>query len=258
MAVTLINSISSIPGSPTAGDIVRFSAAITAGIPSTVKKANGTTRETAIVVGSEYRYIGTNWLKIGGDEIVTTPLKDATVLASSEFEDMIMGAVHNSQNSGRLRQFGASLLHQALQVANPLGLTIEDIDIFSRDYGSELWIPNAPVLGTAIDLDIKEGTTRHSFADDYFAYSIVFTNQQTNDSSKRIANAFMTQAQLDLELPTDYQATVGSFISLGISSGGAIDFRKLSDTSIAFRSISTSDYLHKIIGHKFTVELETP
>ena len=125
MATTLINAISDIPASPTAGDIIRFGTAITSGIPNKVKKANGTTRETIIIVGSEYRYIGTNWMKIGGDEIETTPLKDITTLAESEFETMIMGAVHNAQNSGRLRKFGLSLLHQALLEVNPLSFELE-------------------------------------------------------------------------------------------------------------------------------------
>ena len=75
MAVDLINAVSNIPASPTAGDVIRFGTAITSGIPSNVKKANGTTTETAISVGDEYRYISTNWMKIGGDPIPTTTIE---------------------------------------------------------------------------------------------------------------------------------------------------------------------------------------
>ena len=73
---------------------------------------------------------------------------------------MIMGAVHNELNSGRLRKFGSSILHQALQEANPLKITYEETDIFSRDFGSQLSIARSDIT---IDLDIKTGQTRHSF-----------------------------------------------------------------------------------------------
>ena len=137
MAATLINAVADIPASPTAGDIIRFGTQITSGIPSSVKKANGTTTETLITVGSEYRYISTNWMRIGGDVIITTPLKDADLLDSGEFADAILGAVHNDLSSGELRQFGLSLFHQALQSVNPLEVSLETTAIFERVYGSE-------------------------------------------------------------------------------------------------------------------------
>ena len=235
MAVTLINSISSIPGSPTAGDIVRFSAAITAGIPSTVKKANGTTRETAIVVGSEYRYIGTNWLKIGGDEIVTTPLKDATVLASSEFEDMIMGAVHNDQNSGRLRQFGASLLHQALQAANPLELTIETDVIFAQDIAT---------AGT-YNLSIESGSTRYSFVDYQLLVIEIATSQTVNPTTSMI-------------LAKEWNDVYDSSRQVLISTGTAqVSTYKVSDTSF-YSSVHNNVSVQRIVGLKINFALETP
>ena len=238
MAVTLINSISSIPGSPTAGDIIRFSVVITSGIPSTVKKANGTTRETTIAVGSEYRYIGTNWLKIGGDEIVTTPLKDATVLASSEFGNMIMAAVHNSQNAGRLRQFGASLLHQALQEANPLEGSTERIILFneSTNAGNN-------------NLGIRTGVIRHSFNDDYFA--IAFIGTQSN-----FPNDSFPLLYIPIEIWDDTNSGQRlQYFTRGTSVGTAYIY-KVSNTSFNINAPVPADL--KIYGYKLSFALETP
>ena len=179
MAVSLINSIANIPMSPDDGDIIRFSVAITSGIPNTVKKANGTTTETAIVVGAEYRYIGANWLKIGGDEIETTPLRNATTLdVSSEAADAILGAVHNAQASGRLRQFGFAVAHQALQAANPLSI------------GRVTLYDGNPSSGTN-NLDIRTGSTRHNFTDDYFLIELLaeYSNQRNNHNAQKLIGA---------------------------------------------------------------------
>ena len=93
----------------------------------------------------------------------TTPLKDQPVLAPSEFENAILGAVHNDTANGRLRKLGMAILHQALQSANPLGFTTEETVIYSEKNVS---------AGTDISLDIKSGSTRHSFADGYSFISV--------------------------------------------------------------------------------------
>ena len=264
MAATLVNAVADIPASPTAGDIVRFGTAITSGIPSNVKKANGTTTETLITVGSEYRYIGTNWMRIGGDVIETTPLKDATVLASSEFADAILGAVHNDLVSGKLRQFGMSLLHQALQDVNPIQVSLETTAIFERDYGSEVDIPNRTESYGTINLDIESGNTRHSFADGYFGYLFIFVNSQTDNTSKEIMPLFVWQEDIDISYPSNYHADRGTGNILGkrgTTNPYIIHIRKVNDTSFKtqFYTVQTEElYLQKIIGYKLETSLETP
>ena len=261
MAATLVNAVADIPASPTAGDIVRFGTAISTGIPSNVKKANGTTTETLITVGSEYRYIGTNWMRIGGDVIDTTPLKDASVLDSGEFADMVMGAIHNDLASGELRQFGASLLHQALQDVNPIEVSLETTAIFERDYGSEINIPNVSGNPVIINLDIDSGSIRHSFADGYFGYRFIFTNSQTNNASKSIMPMFLWQEDIDISYPSGYDTDRGTFHPLAnlVNTDFDISIRKINDTS--FRAAKTGAfglYIQKIIGYKLEASLETP
>ena len=264
MAATLVNAVADIPASPTAGDIVRFGTAITTGIPSNVKKANGTTTETLITVGSEYRYIGTNWMRIGGDVIETTPLKDATVLGSSEFADAILGAVHNDLVSGKLRQFGVSILHQALQDVNPIEVGLETTAIFERTYGSELYIPHSNENVLTINLDIETGTTRHSFADGYFGYLFILVNSQTNNTNKELVPLFIWQESIDISYPPNFDADKGTVHILGIESGSSthtrILIRKVNNTSFKSTHLNLNDdlYLQKIIGYKLETSLETP
>ena len=241
MAIDLINAISAIPSSPDEGDIIRFSTSITSGIPNIVKKANGTTRETSIIVGGEYRYIGTNWLKIGGDEIQTTPLKDATVLVESEFENMIMGAVHNSQNSGRLRQLGASILHQALQAANPLSLQFENDIIFENDINSS---------GT-YNLDIRTGSTPYTFTD---YQSLVFesgTSPIDTAHATYLIPRSVFETEYDSSRPLRVAAQAG-----GNSSSPEI--YRVSNTSFYCMLGNNAYSIQKIIGIKVNLNLETP
>ena len=252
MAATLVNAVADIPASPTAGDIVRFGTAISTGIPSNVKKANGTTTEILITVGSEYRYIGTNWMRIGGDVIETIPLKDASVLASAEFASAIMGAVHNDLDSGKLRQFGMSLLHQALQSVNPITVGLETTAIFERDYGSETEIASP----TTINLDIESGITRHSFADGYFGYLFIVVNQTADNINKRIYPFIMFQEEIDIIYPSNYTANYGTEYNIG---SNRVSIRKINNTSFyARRTGASSPYLQKIIGYKLETSLETP
>ena len=258
MAATLINAVADIPASPTAGDIIRFGTEITSGIPSSVKKANGTTTETLITVGSEYRYISTNWMRIGGDVIITTPLKDADVLASGEFADAILGAVHNDLVSGELRQFGFSLLHQALQSVNPLEVGLETTTIFERDYGSEASI--ARTSFTTINLDIESGVIRHSFADGYFGYLFIFTDQTTDNVSKSLGSIFLLQEVIDASYPTNYHADYGFNYDVRFDTlATRVSIRKINNTSFKARAPDiTGFYLQKIIGYKLEAGLQTP
>ena len=248
MAATLVNAVADIPASPTAGDIVRFGTAISTGIPSNVKKANGTTTETSITVGSEYRYIGTNWMRIGGDVIETTPLKDASVLDSGEFASMILGAVHNDLDSGELRQFGTSLLHQALQSANPIQVGLETTIMFERNYGSEV------ALSGTINLDIESGTIRHSFNGGYFGYLFIVTEHQAASTAKRLYPRFIWQEDIDIVYPTGDDPIFGT--AHNMSSSRLFFIRKINNTSFEGRTSDT--YLQKIIGYKLAVSLETP
>ena len=252
MAVTLINAVADIPASPTAGDIIRFGTAITSGIPSSVKKANGTTTETAILVGSEYRYIGTNWLRIGGDPIQSSPLKDASTLADGEFETAILGAVSNGLNSGRIRKFGFEKAQQALQAENPIQIDIEGTEILQRAYGSEIE-GSSLSPGSTVNLDIREGTTRHSFADGYFGYLFIFVNHRTNNASKSIYRVFMMQEEIDISYPPNYSENSGLIGPITSTNNFAI--RKINNTSFKFFG---GDTLQKIIGYKLELSLQTP
>ncbi|MDE0398880.1 MAG: hypothetical protein OXL96_13880 [Candidatus Poribacteria bacterium] len=69
-AFTKINAVSDIPSSRMKGDVIRISTAIASNIPAILRGRDGTTTETALQVGNEYRWDGTNYVKIGdGDSI---------------------------------------------------------------------------------------------------------------------------------------------------------------------------------------------
>ena len=177
MASTLINTIAQIPSNPDPGDIIRFGAVITTGIPNTIKKADGATTENRIGIGNEYRWYGTNWLKIGGDSIETIPLKDATILDSSEFENMIMAAVHNNKNSGRLRKFGSSILHRALQSANALGFHFETI--YNETVPNNIKGRTPSIPEGNINLDYKSGSSGPRYSFDDYIFLVFFAIRET-------------------------------------------------------------------------------
>ena len=257
MAVHLINSIASIPASPAAGDIIRFSAAITTGIPSTLKKVDGTTTETAIAVGSEYRYYGGPqlWLKIGSD-VSATPLKDVSVLASTEFSSAILAAVHNETASGRIRKFGMSILHKALQAVNPLQLTFEHVTLYNKTAHADLPTASKTV---PVQLDIRTGVTRHSFEDGYFAFTFFMTRAAYSDRTpvgfRFNREKFVFKARWDAT-----QQSGGETIK--ITDQGATrlpGFYKASDTSFyAWTDLNFKTDIYKVVGHKLSLGLKTP
>ena len=254
MAVHLINAISAIPASPAAGDIIRFSAAITTGIPSTLKKVDGTTTETAIAVGSEYRYYGTNWLKIGSD-VSATPLKDVSVLASTEFSTAILAAVHNETASGRIRKFGMSILHKALQAVNPLQFSIEDVTLYNRTAITDLPQSSNTV---PISLDIRTGVTRHNFDDGYFAFT--FLGRRTTYTTKS-ANAYRYQVERFI-LKHRWFATQDGNEVINLNDSGVTDTPRIwkasNTTFFAHAGVNKVTGLYSIIGHKLKLGLQTP
>ena len=255
MAVHLISAISAIPASPAAGDIIRFSAAITTGIPSTLKKVDGTTTETAIAVGSEYRYYGTNWLKIGSD-VSATPLKDVSVLASTEFSNAIMAAVHNETASGRIRKFGMSILHKALQAVNPLQLTFEHVTLYERTAQADL--PDGSTVNP-VSLDIRTGVTRHNFNDGYFAFS--FFSHRLNYTSRNPDGFYFAASRFVFKDRWDAtQQSAGEVIQFYDIGGQRLPgLWKASNTS--FYVWTDSGYninIYKIVGHKLKIGLKTP
>ena len=85
-------------------------------------------------------------------------LKDLVDLANTERGTALMAAVSDDTNSGEGRKFTMAQLAQALQAVNALTVTTEQVTLFDGD----------PVNGNN-NLDIESGSTRHSFADGYFA-----------------------------------------------------------------------------------------
>ncbi len=253
MAVHLISAISAIPASPAAGDIIRFSAAITTGIPSTLKKVDGTTTETAIAVGSEYRYYGTNWLKIGSD-VSATPLKDVSVLASTEFSNAILAAVHNETASGRIRKFGMSILHKALQAVNPLQLQLETVTLYEVTSNDDIPISS---ITNPIQLDIKQGITRHNFNDGYFAFEIY---KGRDPYSPRNPDGYAHDESI-IVFKDRWFATQQS-------GGEVIKFAGTSKVPTVWKASNTSFFgwaesgfktdIFKIEGHRLTLNLKTP
>ena len=255
MAVHLISSIAQIPASPAAGDIIRFSAAITTGIPSTLKKIDGTTQETAIGVGSEYRYFSPNWLKIGSD-VSATPLKDAPVLAATEFSNAILAAVHNETASGRIRKFGIAILHKALQAVNPLQLEFEDVVLYERTADADIPESSATL---PIDLDIKTGVTRHNFNDGYYAFTFF-----------RGRNSYATRNPDGFNHSDDRFVSKARWFATQKAGGEVVRFSdagvtrlpsvwKASDTSFfAYVDVGFKNTIFKVVGHKLTLGLQTP
>lgn len=242
MAVSLINAVANIPedANSSDGDIIRFSTTITSNIPSKVKKADGTTTEDDIKAGYEYRRITSGssvlWMKIGGDPLQITPLKDVLTLASGDFENAIIGAVHNSANSGRIRKLGLSLLHRALQSVNPLELSITTEIIFAQDIAS---------AGT-YNLSIKTGSERYKFSD----YQFLIFECGWDQTEPLFPSAIPTEA-----FENRYTSTKSARIRA--EGSGTVEFYRVSDTS--FYSTITGDFsIQRILGVKVGVALETP
>ena len=166
----------------------------------------------------------------------TTPLKDQPVLAPSEFENAILGAVHNDTANGRLRKLGMAILHQALQAANPLGFTTEETVIYSEKSTS---------VSTDISLDIKSGSTRHSFAD---SYSFIATERFFGNKVEHrlipigVFNLLNNSRRLALYEYSNQNTPV---------------IWRVSDTSFRMGGNSGASYLVKITGIQLTVSLET-
>ena len=183
----------------------------------------------------------------------TSPLKDQTPLNASEFTTAILGAVHDNTEQGRLRKLGFAIAHQALQAVNPLRLTFEEVTLFENSTGSL-----THNITTPYNLDIKSGLTRHNFNDDYFGFTFVFyesTQSKTNPDRLGPHKQDFIWKNKWFETQTDTTKSVAWSATHGTS-----HFWKSSDTSFFATNNSTglNPEIKRIIGHKITLELETP
>ena len=238
MATYLINAIASIPSNPQDDDVIRFGTPITTGIPTTIKKANGTTTEDAIGVGYEYRYFASQsaWLKIGGDAIVTTPLRDTPVLATGEFAGALLGAVHNDKASGRLRKLGLGILQQALQAVNPIKVSIQKDTVWTGNPPGNIWVNK--------DLNIKSGTTRYNF-DDYIFMQVIYNFNYSELIP--ISDFKMTNQTNYLVVSPSKTDTAGAHVAYN------------NNTSFYTRRRGNyAAHINRIDAYKLVVSLETP
>lgn len=180
------------------------------------------------------------------------PLKDEPILSDSEFEDAILGAISDGTAQGRARQLGIALLHQALQEVNPLQLVTESTTLYKRTTQTDL--PNSS-LTTAINLDIKQGTTRHNFNDGYFAFTFFrgrhnFANTNPDRYSHETILVFK-----DRWFAT--QQAGGEIIQYG----GIRPPRVWKASNTSFFSFSAAGFktdIYRIDGHKLSLNLQTP
>ena len=181
------------------------------------------------------------------------PLKDEPTLSDSEFEDAILGAISDGTAQGRARQLGIALLHQALQEVNPLQLTVESTTLYERTAITDL---PASSLTTPINLDIKEGATRHNFNDGYFAFTFFssrtnFTNPNPDRYSHRTIFVFK-----DRWFNTQ---GAGNEVIQGYVGTSPPRIWKASNTSFfAFVAAGNTTSLYRIDGHKLSLNLQTP
>ena len=172
-----------------------------------------------------------------------TLLKDEPDLSETEFATAIMGAVSDGENTGRTRKLAAVLLAQMLHSENPLVIRTEDVTLY--DTGDNTTLTESD----SINLDIKEGTTRHSFADGFFGLSFLYINSSNNRLYEQFVtiNAFLESSD-SKQLP--------------LRGTGSITFWRVSDTVFGaanyLSTTSVSVFINKIVGHKLTLSLDTP
>ena len=165
-----------------------------------------------------------------------TLLKDEPDLSETEFATAIMGAVSDGENTGRTRKLAAVLLAQMLHSENPLVIGTEDVTLYDTGDNTTL------IANTDVNLDVKEGTTRHNFTDGFFGLSFMRVRSNSNKLDVRYIpiNAFL-ESNSELQLDLVYASTNP-------------EFWRVSDTS--FRSKNA--IINKIVGHKLTLSPTTP
>lgn len=180
------------------------------------------------------------------------PLKDEPILSASEFENAILGAISDGTARGRVRQLGIALLHQALQATNPLELSVETTTLYERTDNASLPISSITV---PVNLDIKQGATRHNFTDGYFAFTffegrIDYTNRNP-DGYYHESNFVFKDRWFATQQPG------GEVIRFEGTRPPSV--WKASDTSFfAFAHASQRNNISKVVGHKFLLNLQTP
>ena len=187
----------------------------------------------------------------------TNPLKDQPTLdVASEATTAILGAVHDDTEQGRLRKLGFAIAHQALQEANPLQLTIEDVVLFENSNASGVLTTS---ITTVHNLDIKQGTTRHNFNDGYFGFT--FVTQEANFTSPnpdRVDERYFSFVSKDRWFNT--QTSLKAITIIFHSIGHSTRVWKASDNGFFAINPATLNQatLKRIIGHKLTLALQTP
>ena len=183
------------------------------------------------------------------------PLKDEPILSPSEFADAILGAISDGTTTGRARQLGIALLHQALQAVNPLQLLIEDVTLYDRKTSADLAVSSKTV---PVQLDIRTGATRHNFNDGYFAFT--FLRGRVAYSFKD-ANAYIFSDQRfvtkDRWFATQGGNEVIRIVDRGITRAPGV--WKASNTSFfAFLDNGHRNDIYRIVGHRLAINLKNP
>ena len=147
-----------------------------------------------------------------------------------------------------------AILHQALQAANPLQLTIEDVTLFENS-GTSV----SSSLTTPHNLDIKQGSTRHNFNDNYFAFTFVFNEANVTNANPDIKADFIEKF-VSRDRWFETQNDNIKAISPSNSASYPRACWKASDTSFFGynQQPSAAFALKRIIGHRLSLSLETP
>ena len=183
------------------------------------------------------------------------PLKDEPILSASEFADAILGAISDGTTTGRARQLGIALLHQALQAVNPLQLQLEDVTLYDRASSSGLPQSSKTV---PVQLDIRTGSTRHNFNDGYFAFT--FLRSRTNYTFKD-TNAYHFGGERfvfkDRWFATQDGNEVIRIVDRGVTRTPGV--WKASNTSFfAFLDNNHRTDIYRIVGHRLAINLQNP
>ena len=181
------------------------------------------------------------------------PLKDEPILSASEFADAILGAISDGTTGGRARQLGIALLHKALQAVNPLQFIFEDVTLYERTASSGVPLSSNTV---PIQLDIKEGATRHNFNDGYFAFTF-FRGRHAYTSRSR--EAFYHASDRFVTKDRWFATQDGNEAIRFDGTTRVPAVWKASDTSFfGFSATSYRNDIYKVIGHRIKLNLQTP
>ena len=181
------------------------------------------------------------------------PLKDEPILSASEFEEAILGAISDGTAQGRARQLGIAILHQALQAVNPLELIIENVTLYERTSNADIPLSSR---SAPIQLDIKQGVTRHNFNDGYFAFTFF---RGHHAYSTRSPEAYYHSNFKFVFKDRWFATQAGNEIIRFTGTQRVPAIWKASDTSFfGFTANSFKTDIYKVVGHKLLLNLRTP